>query len=224
MSRVFCIPGIVFLLCALVLSFLVSISLPYLTALDIVRTTFDGSDGVKGVREVRFGIWSHCEYDAQDDARTCAASGVAYHVTVQGASNEVTIGNSWTRGLAIHPVATAATFVAFLLSFSTHTTVTLVASLVSFLAALITLIAFAVDIALFAYVKNKMGDVEGVGANTRTGAGFWMTFVSFILLLLAGCTVCFGRRRDRMSTATTTSTYDTEKRGFMSRFRRRPRV
>ena len=29
--------------------------------------------------------------------------------------------------------------------------------------------------------------------------GFWLTFVALILLLLAGCTVCFGHRRDRAS-------------------------
>lgn len=32
--------------------------------------------------------------------------------------------------------------------------------------------------------------------------GFWMTLVAFVILLLAGCTVCFGRRRQRMSSAT----------------------
>lgn len=42
MPRAFHIPGVVFLLCALVLLFLVSISLPYLTALDIVRVHFEG--------------------------------------------------------------------------------------------------------------------------------------------------------------------------------------
>lgn len=42
MSRAFCIPGIVFLVAALVLSFLVSVSLPFLPALDIVRTNFQG--------------------------------------------------------------------------------------------------------------------------------------------------------------------------------------
>ena len=51
-------------------------------------------------------------------------------------------------------------------------------------------------------------------------SGFWMTLVALVLLLLAGCTVCFGRRRDRMSGATTTSTYPA-KGGIFSRFRRR---
>ena len=33
--------------------------------------------------------------------------------------------------------------------------------------------------------------------------GFWVTFVAFLLLCFAGCTVCFGRRRDRLDGATT---------------------
>lgn len=53
-------------------------------------------------------------------------------------------------------------------------------------------------------------------------AGFWLTFVSFILLLLAGCTVCFGRRRDRMSGAT--SYPMSQKPGIFGRFRRNRNV
>lgn len=45
MSRAFCIPGVLFLLAATVLSFLVAIGLPYLTALDIARTHYSGSAG-----------------------------------------------------------------------------------------------------------------------------------------------------------------------------------
>jgi len=125
-------------------------------------------------------------------------------ITNQGGSRSVVIGASWTRGLAVHPVATAATFIALLLGLSTHITVTLIASLVAFFAALLTLIAFAIDIALFVFVRHEMGNLL-VGAHTITGPGFWLTFASFILLMLAGCTVCFGRRRDRMSGATTSS-------------------
>lgn len=46
-------------------------------------------------------------------------------------------------------------------------------------------------------------------------AGFWLTFVSFILLCLAGCTVCFGRRRARTEGATTYNY------SWKDRFRRR---
>ena len=106
-------------------------------------------------------------------------------------SSSVTIGSSWTRGLAVHPVgmdsltfaeyylanfkwspsATGVIFIALLLSLSSHITVTLLASIVSFLAALITLIAFAIDIALFAFVKHEMKKLTGVRSNTNTAPG-----------------------------------------------------
>ncbi|KAF8811895.1 pali-domain-containing protein [Phlegmacium glaucopus] len=224
MSRAFCIPGVIFILCALVLNFLVSISLPYLPALDIARTHFGNGAAMNSqvLTEIRFGIWAPCYYDSHED-RTCSKTGHGYDITVtsQDKSRVAVINASWTRGLAVHPVATAATLVAFFLSLSTHITVTLIASLVSFLAALLTLIAFAIDIALFALVNHEM-DRLGAGTTTKTGPGFWMTFASLILLLLAGCTVCFGRRRDRLSAATSTTTYPTTKpkSPFWQRFRR----
>lgn len=52
MSRTFCIPGILFLVVALILSFLVSVSLPFLPAIDIVRTNFQG-EARQGTLELR---------------------------------------------------------------------------------------------------------------------------------------------------------------------------
>ncbi|KAF9256202.1 hypothetical protein L218DRAFT_966549 [Marasmius fiardii PR-910] len=225
MSRVFCIPGIIFLLCATVLNFLVSISLPFLPALDVARTHFPGIALVNGqsVNELRVGVWAPCTYTPNGE-RICAEANHAYSISISNTNrdSQVVIGNSWTRGLAIHPVATAATFIAFLLSFSSHVTITLIASLMSFLAALITLIAFAVDIALYAFLKHEAKGINDVRADTVTAPGFWLTFVSFILLLLAGCTVCFGRRRDRMAGASTSSypMSSSEKKPFWRRFRR----
>ncbi|KAF8153975.1 SUR7/PalI family-domain-containing protein [Crassisporium funariophilum] len=224
MSRAFCIPGVIFLLCALVLNLLVSISLPFLRGIDIARTNnLQGAsvDSSADLTQIRFGVWAPCYYNGNGDS-TCRKSGHGYNVgvTSQDKTDTANIKAAWTRGLAVHPVATAATLVAFLLGLSTHLTVTLIASLVSFLAALLTLIAFAIDIALFVLVKNEMKKF-GNGVNTNTGAGFWMTFVAFILLLLAGCTVCFGRRRERLSGATTTSSYPMRtKAPFWHRFRR----
>jgi ABC-type nickel/cobalt efflux system permease component RcnA len=118
-------------------------------------------------------------------------------------------------------------FIALLLSFSTHITVTLLASLVSFLAALLTLIAFAIDIALFAFVKHELGTLNNSNFNTNTAPAFWLTFASFLLLLLAGCTVCFGRRRQtRLGNAGESGTgapYKSRFGGLFSRFRRTPR-
>ncbi|KAJ7737900.1 hypothetical protein DFH07DRAFT_966311 [Mycena maculata] len=225
MARIFCIPGIIFLLCALVLGVLVSISLPFLPALDFVRVNFDGGDGVvtsgAGLTELRFGIWAPCFYDTNGD-RTCFGAGHAYSISISNTAKtaDVIVGSSWTRGLAVHPVATAVTFIAFVMSFSTHHLVTLLASLTAFLAAALTLIAFAIDIALYAFVHHEVSKLPNVSGRTTTSAAFWMTFVTLILLLLAGCTVCFGRRKDRMSGAAAYPMSSYSKPGFLARFRK----
>jgi len=207
MGRLFHIPGIFFLFVAFVLLFLVSISLPYLTTLDFARVHFEGKVTAGGdsnaVTELRFGTWADCWYESSGD-RVCSSAGNAYNVTIHNGSGDssVSIGSSWTRGLALHPVAAGVTLIAFLLSLSSHITLRLFASLASFLAGTVAFIAFLVDVALYAYVKSEVGKLDNVDAHTDTAPGFWMTFVSFILLFLAGGTVCFGRRRDRMAGAT----------------------
>lgn len=220
MSRAYCIPGVFFLFCAFVLLFLVSVSLPHLEAMDITRVHATGqfASGSQAITQLRLGIWGYCI--EENSGFTCNDTGHGYSLTLQNTEGaQVTIGSSWTRGLAIHPVAAGVTLIALAMSFSQHITVTLVSSLVSFLAALLTLIAFAIDIALYAYFKNQMGNLIS-DESTITGPGFWLTFVSLILLLLAGCTVCFGRRRDRMSGATSSYQLSSPKTGFFSRFRR----
>ncbi|KAF7345080.1 hypothetical protein MVEN_01671500 [Mycena venus] len=223
MSRIFCIPGVIFLACALVLGIIVSISLPFLPPLDFVRVHFGNGVATMGdgMVELRFGIWAPCYYNTEG-ARTCFKAGHAYIVSIANQQNtaNVIIGSSWTRGLAVHPVATAVTAIAFAMSFSTHHMVTLLASLTSFLAALLTLIAFAIDIALFAFVHHEIGKLPDVNGTTHTSVAFWLTFVTLILLLLAGCTVCFGRRKDRMSGAASYPMASYNKPSFFSRFRR----
>ncbi|KAF4612193.1 hypothetical protein D9613_003699 [Agrocybe pediades] len=239
---------VVFLALAFILSLLVSISLPSLRAIDIVRIDVDGSDGFenidagsirrhfsdvagnlvrirsKAAPAVPHGILTRSYCVEPSGVKTlCSSTGHGYSVPLTVAGGE--IKSSWTKGLAVHPVATAFTFVALLLSFSTHLTVTLAASLVSFLAALLTLVAFAIDIALLLLTRHAINEnfPSSVASfiHTNTAAGFWMTFVSLILLLLAGCTVCFGRRQNRMSGASGQSypLYES-KGGIFSRFRR----
>ncbi|KAF9074353.1 hypothetical protein BDP27DRAFT_1390542 [Rhodocollybia butyracea] len=189
------IAGITMLFIAFFLSFLASISLPTIRALDIARITDplpipNGAPSI-GVREARFGIWSFCEYFNSGSVQ-CNPTGHGYTwpgLTTSPNSQAIAVQPlqaSWTRGLAIHPVATAFAFIGFCLVFTTHTFWTL---LVTALAALLTLLAFAVDIALYAKVHNLIKDVQVEGIHiydSKTGAGFWLTFVSLILLIIAG--------------------------------------
>jgi hypothetical protein len=97
-------------------------------------------------------------------------------------------------------------------------TINFVAFLASSFAALITLVAFAIDIAFFALVHHLINDVN-IGASTKTAPGFWLTFVSLVLCLLASVTFCFGRRRERRSSESTSYPMQTSKSGkFWDKF------
>lgn len=200
-------PGIFFLFSAFILCLLVSISLPGLPTVDIARSHFTSgiaprvSTNTEAIEQIRFGVWGYCIYDDQTGDRTCIDPGHGYTVHLLSASNNITIGSGATRGLAVHPVAAGVTFIALLCSFSSHATLILVASLLSFLAALLTLIAFAIDVALYVIVRDRVNNIDNVDVRSVAAPGFWMTLASLILLLFAGCTVCFGRRRSRMSGA-----------------------
>jgi MFS superfamily sulfate permease-like transporter len=96
------------------------------------------------------------------------------------------------------------------------------------------LLAFIVDIALYAFVKQQVDTLPN--GNTVTSAGkffvhrgellfidvlcasaFWMTFVSLILVLLSGTSVFFGRRRDVDASY---PSYSGSSGGILSRFRK----
>ncbi|KAK7440813.1 hypothetical protein VKT23_016891 [Stygiomarasmius scandens] len=225
MSRKFLVPGTIFLLIAFVLSFLASISVPTLHAIDIVRINSNIPDGIKTdlpiAKDTRLGIWGFCQTDLNDDEH-CSHTGHGYNFPLLNlAGNIAVIGSSWTRGLAVHPVATAAIFAAFCLSFSSHVTALLAAMITSILAAFLTLLAFIIDIALYAYVHHqakKISDGADNALDVDTAPGFWLSFVSLLFTLFAGCTVFVGRRK----AADSSPSYPmmTNPSGFFSRFRK----
>lgn len=144
----------------------------------------------------------------------------------------------------MYATATGVTFIAFLLSLSMHRAVALVASLFAFLAAALSLIAFAIDIAVFVFLRHEVTNLPNVDSKTTIGAGklaqkhilcirlkfkwltgFWLTFVSFLLLLIGGVTVCLGRRQrlkrtDDATTYPVTTPNTSEKKPFWTRFRK----
>ncbi|KAG8883404.1 hypothetical protein FRB97_006686 [Tulasnella sp. 331] len=196
-----CAPAVPILFIALVLSFLVSISVPYITDFDAVRVSFS-STGVTSsdngaINQLRLGIWGYCARGVTSGSEDCLHSGLAYEVDLQGRNNvSETIKKSWTRGLVMSPVATGFIFLAFVLSFSEHLGMLLIASLMSFMGTLVTIIWMAIDIALFLDVRDKAKKL-GVTQNTDFGPSFWMSLAVLILTLLAGFLVCLGRRRQR---------------------------
>lgn len=195
-DRKSCVPGVIFLLVAFIASLLASVSLPILPALEVVRAHFSGTvesiGGVPTIREDRFGVWAHCAYQVKGGDRVCSKDGHGYEAVLLSLNGKRTVGSSWTRGLAVTPVATAVTFIALLLALIPGTKYALFGSISAFLASFLMLLAFAIDIALLAKVKSAF---HVPGSSIHAGAGFWLTFVSFIFLCVSGCTLLFGNRR-----------------------------
>jgi hypothetical protein len=103
-----------------------------------------------------------------------------------------------TRVLVLHPVGTAALFLAFLLSLGSGSTiVSILAMLVSFAAFIINAIALVIDFVLFTLLGNEINDA--VGADAAYGPAAWLALVAGILALIATIimfvTCCAGRRR-----------------------------
>lgn len=190
------IAGIVTLFIAFALSFLVSLSLPHVRVFDIVRTSVDGSNfsdvGSGAASQIRLGIWGYCIEAAGNGDWNCVNTGYAYSLDI----SDQNIGSSWTRGLVIHPIATAILFIAFVLGCFQSLFILLLASLAALLGSTLTLIAFACDIALFVRFKSRIGNIDNVNEDTDPGPAFWMTLVSLVLAFVGAFLVFLGRRRD----------------------------
>ncbi|EJD38779.1 hypothetical protein AURDEDRAFT_172098 [Auricularia subglabra TFB-10046 SS5] len=187
---------VIFLLVAFIASLLASVSLPLLPALEVVRAHFSGTiesiGKIRTIREDRFGVWAHCWYYVKDGDRECSKEGHDYVAVLTTPEGQKIVGRSWTRGLAVTPVATGVTFIALVLALIPGTKYALFGSMTAFLASFLMLLAFAIDIALLAKVKSAY---HVPGSSINAGAGFWLTFVSFIFLCVSGCTLLFGNRR-----------------------------
>jgi hypothetical protein len=72
---------------------------------------------------------------------------------------------------AFRITATGATLIALLFSLSSHITLVLFSSFLAFIAALLTLIAFAIDIALYIIVRDKVLRLPDVQVRTVAAPG-----------------------------------------------------
>jgi len=210
--------GILFV--AAILSLLVTISVPYIRTFDAVRTYFGGSvSGTSNaINELRLGIWGFCDRAASNGNWICDNTGLAYAYQIQGQANgtTVTIGKSWTRGLVMSAVSTGFIILAFIASFSKHH---IIAALLSWWSAFVTLIYMAINIALYAYVHSKMKKL-GALENTNMGNGFWMSLATFVILLSAGSFLLVEHRRARTGLSESAEYGYGRRPGFFGRFRR----
>ncbi|RXW25173.1 hypothetical protein EST38_g718 [Candolleomyces aberdarensis] len=218
------VPSSVLLLVALILSILVSLSLPYLKAMDISRFSSKDENPLFDslLKEFRFGIWAGCYWTFNGKDNRCSPTGHGYFAQIMALTRTgddiqtVTITPAWTRGLAAHPFATGAIAIALGASLSTRHTVHLFAPLLCGFAAVMILIAFAIQIALHLHVRVTIGKaVEG--ASISAGPGFWLTLSTLVLVLISGAIMFVNRRRE-LKTNSGYPTLSTQKKGVFSIF------
>lgn len=234
------LPANIVLLSALILSLLVTISLPLLSPFDITRVVSRIEGGrvpdlpdipeIDFYEEFRFGVWAMCGWTPKGDKK-CRYRGLGYEVPVGFDISDpkdpktITITKAWTRGLGIHPVVTGAEGLALAASLTTMHTINLLAPLVCLLAAAITLIAFAIDIALHVHVIviiKKIPIPDGfTHPKVSAGPGFWITFVVLLLNIVAAGVLFIARRRElRGESAYPALSTQFQAKGFFSRFRK----
>ena len=95
-----------------------------------------------------------------------------------------------TRVMILHPIACGVSFIAFILAFGSGFFGALLAATVAALAWLITLIAMAVDFALFGIVKDQVNKRSN-GDKAVYSTGMWTILVAMICLFFATFVVLF---------------------------------
>jgi hypothetical protein len=176
------VPGLFFCFAAMVLLIFVSVSVPTFDSISFLNV------GV-GPAQVRYGVFGSTDSDI--------SVGYYFRDTRNGRINSDTLHNL-TFALVLHPVAAGLAGLAFffgLCGASYHRVGTVMMSLLSGLAAIITLVVWVIDMVLFGVVRHRYRD-QGVPA--QFGNANWLTLGALVALMLGFCAAAcgiFGRYR-----------------------------
>jgi len=217
----------VLLAIAFLLLLLVSVSVPIAKTIYLFKLIANVSSGIlkSGASgSVKFGVWGYCfsgvdvsVFGTQHDtAATCSKAklGYTFDSTVSNALHvsgyENTISHALTAALVLHPLSCALTFVALVVSLAMFRRgssggsrlISLLTLGVASLAALLTTIAFFVDIGLVASVRHKIKNETNGDLQLNWGNAVWMVLGAALALwasLVGACAgICFGRNdKDR---------------------------
>jgi hypothetical protein len=106
-----------------------------------------------------------------------------------------------TRVMILHPIACGLAFIAFLLALGAGVFGALMASFVSAITFIITIVVMATDFVAFGIIKNKVNK-DGSGSHAYYSVGMWTILAAMILLFFATFIVfftCFSARMHRNS-------------------------
>ena len=204
MTRRYLFPALGVSFVSMVLLVLVTISthttLSDSTPFDFVRSSnlggivdlSPGSNDKRLIGALKFGTWGYCSALNGTSDYACfkhshgysAEFGINPANSATAARDNVTIGASWTRGLAVHVVAFVAALIGLVLTAIPKQPVRLAATVVNGISALLALIAFCIDIALFVYVQKQMNKIAD-NAKSMPGPAFYMALIAIPIAVVA---------------------------------------
>ncbi|KAF4345444.1 palI [Fusarium beomiforme] len=191
--------GAFFLLAATVMLVVVSITAPVVNDIALLKVDFNGN--FRGGNGVNFGTFGYCvTRSSGGDSCTSARIGYDPSNAVDGAnfSNVASdTAKALTYVMVLHPIGAGLCFIAFLLALGAGIFGSLMSTLVSLLAFLVTIVALACDFAGFSIIRRRIN--RDTSASARWSVGIWLVLVAAILCLIGTIAVfvtcCSGRRR-----------------------------
>ncbi|CAI6100224.1 unnamed protein product [Clonostachys chloroleuca] len=195
--------GSFILMAALILTIVINISAPVANQKSLSFTTLSLTTG----NNAWFGVFGYCwevdsvfqctkakiGYDAADIMKTIAQPTNSWSWETETGLKALSVA------LIMHPIGSGVTFIAFLLSLPEGTCVSIMATLVSLLAAGVNICALVIDAVMFKSLEKAIKDAE-VGFS-KYGVTYYLSLavaiasaIAFILMLF---TCCAGRRERR---------------------------
>ncbi|KDQ31257.1 hypothetical protein PLEOSDRAFT_1063170 [Pleurotus ostreatus PC15] len=189
-------PGFIVTLVATILLAVVSFCVPYFKSVYFLKASVKFGDNTGSIT---FGTLGYC-VDLPGNS-TCSSPSVGYELDINGL-----VGNKlpfeipnvlvkWlTYALVLHIVAlalSAGSAVFGLLAHVREMSMTCCSTCVSGFAAVVAMVAFIFDIALFFITKSRINSVPGGSA--EIGNAIWLTLAAWLLLFFSGCFYTLGR-------------------------------
>ncbi|KAL4725369.1 hypothetical protein ACLX1H_007516 [Fusarium chlamydosporum] len=186
--------GAFFLLAATVMLVVVSITAPVVNDIALLKVRASGYG-------VNYGTFGYCVMRS-GRSDSCTGSHIGYDPTNAIPNTDISnLGSDTAKALTyvmvLHPIGAGLCFIAFLLALGAGIFGSLMSTLVSILAFIVTIVALACDFAGFAIIRRRIN--KDTTASASWSVGIWLVLAAAILCLIGMITVfitcCSGRRR-----------------------------
>lgn len=161
---------------------MLTFSAPSCSNLDFITDNTDGNINLSA--SVIKGLT--CEFALQPNLRTRPGTDFAARFP---SSSPTQTRHPSTDALVLNPIAAGVVFVAFLFGLFSNTACGVLASIMSFFAFLVTIVALALDLGLFVTARHRLNDYSD-NINAMLGNAIWLVVAAAILQLIAAVTVC----------------------------------